>query len=70
MSGVQVSMCVCHRRPFAELLSEARAGAWDLETLMRRTGCGTSCGLCRPYLRRMLATGETIFSELLTDESR
>jgi NAD(P)H-nitrite reductase large subunit len=68
MSPVEVTMCVCHRRAFADLLSEARAGGWDLATLMLRTSCGTSCGLCRPYLRRMLATGQTIFHELLTDE--
>jgi bacterioferritin-associated ferredoxin len=42
---------------------------WTLDTLMRETGCGMQCGLCRPYLRRMLATGETTFHELLRDET-
>jgi bacterioferritin-associated ferredoxin len=55
---------------FGELLPRARADGWDLEALMRETGCGAQCGLCRPYLRRMLATGETIFHELLWDEPR
>jgi bacterioferritin-associated ferredoxin len=36
--------------------------------LVRETGCGGQCGLCRPYLRRMLETGETIFRELLREE--
>ena len=63
-------MCLCRGVPFGELLPRARASAWDLESLMRETGCGAQCGLCRPYLRRMLATGETIFHELLWDESR
>ena len=70
MPGVIVSMCVCRGEPFAELLPRARDGKWDLAALMRETGCGAQCGLCRPYLRRMLATGETTFHELLWDEPR
>jgi bacterioferritin-associated ferredoxin len=68
MPGVLVTMCVCRRRPFAELLPRARAAGWTLADLVRETGCGASCGLCRPYLRRMLATGETEFRELLTED--
>lgn len=37
----------------------------SLNQLMRETGCGAQCGLCRPYLRRMLATGETVFHQIL-----
>ena len=62
-------MCVCQRMPFARLLPLARAGGWGLEELMRATACGAGCGLCRPYLRRMLATGETEFHELLTEDT-
>ena len=36
--------------------------------LVRETGCGDECGLCRPYLRVMLATGQTVFHELLPEE--
>jgi len=60
-------MCVCRQFPFARLLPLARERGWTLEDVQRETGCGDQCGLCRPYLRRMLATGETAFSELLTD---
>ena len=70
MSGIAVSMCVCRGVPFGELLPRARAAGWDLEALMAATGCGAQCGLCRPYLRRMLATGETSFHELLWEDSR
>ncbi len=69
MSPVVVGMCVCRGVPFARLLPLARAGGWGLEELMRATGCGAGCGLCRPYLRRMLATGETEFHELLVDDA-
>ena len=53
--------------PFAEILRLARAESWDLEKTARATGCGAACGLCRPYLRRMLATGETEFREILVE---
>lgn len=65
MSPILVDMCVCRRVPFAGLLPRARAEAWGLDELVAATGCGAGCGLCRPYLRRMLATGETEFRELL-----
>jgi bacterioferritin-associated ferredoxin len=54
--------------PFARLLPLARAGSWGLDEIARATGCGAGCGLCRPYLRRMLATGETEFHELLVED--
>jgi bacterioferritin-associated ferredoxin len=67
---IAVTMCVCRRVPFERLLPLARQRGWALADLMRETGCGDACGLCRPYLRRMLATGETSFGELLTEEVR
>ena len=69
MSPVLVAMCVCRRMPFATLLPLARAEAWGLDELTTATGCGADCGLCRPYLRRMLATGETEFRELLREDT-
>ncbi|HTS87654.1 MAG TPA: hypothetical protein VMG41_04115 [Gemmatimonadales bacterium] len=67
MPIIRVTMCVCRNMPFDRLLALARGHGWGLTDLMRETGCGATCGLCRPYLRRMLATGETEFTELLTD---
>jgi bacterioferritin-associated ferredoxin len=65
---VLVTMCVCRRQPFAGLLPLAREKGWDLTAIARETGCGVGCGLCRPYLRRMLETGETEFHELLWED--
>ena len=65
MSAVHVTRCVCRRIPFAALLPIARERGWTLDDVMRETGCGDQCGLCRPYLRRMLATGETEFHDVL-----
>jgi len=64
---VTVTHCLCRDMAFARLLPLARGRHWDLDELIRQTGCGDSCGLCRPYLRRMLATGETVFHQLLSD---
>lgn len=69
MPDVEVTRCLCRGITFAQLLPAARAEGWDLPELMRRTGCGAGCGLCRPYLRRMLATDETVFRELLWEDS-
>lgn len=67
MAEVHITMCVCRETPFARLLPLARERQWDLDALMRATGCGAGCGLCRPYLRRMLATGQTEFDQILVE---
>jgi bacterioferritin-associated ferredoxin len=69
VAPVVVTMCVCRGVPFTRLLLRARAEGWGLDELMSATGCGATCGLCRPYLRRMLATGETEFHELLYEDA-
>ena len=66
--AVLIDRCICRNRSFEELLPEARAHSWSLAELIRVTGCGGQCGLCRPYLREMLATGRTVFTELLPME--
>ena len=65
---VSVSRCICRQTAFADLLPRARAAGWTLADLMRETGCGAQCGLCRPYLKKMLQTGDTIFHQLLADD--
>lgn len=65
--SVTISHCLCRQVAFADLLAAARQQGWTLDALVRATGCGGQCGLCRPYLRRMLETGETVFHELLTE---
>lgn len=62
---ITVDRCLCRGIAFAEVHHRAAAGSWSLETLMRETGCGLQCGLCRPYLAEMLRTGRTVFHTLL-----
>jgi bacterioferritin-associated ferredoxin len=69
MSGtVRIEHCVCEGKAFEDLLSLARREGLDLRELAEREGCGTHCGWCVAYLRRALATGETVFRELLPKE--
>ncbi|MDQ3223108.1 MAG: (2Fe-2S)-binding protein [Gemmatimonadota bacterium] len=65
-TSVVVSRCICKATSFPELLALATASGWGLTDLVRETGCGGQCGLCRPYLSRMLRTGETEFHEIIT----
>ena len=67
--AVLIDRCICRNRRFEDLLPEARARAWSLNEMIRATGCGGQCGLCRPYLRRMLDAGETVFDHLLPPDS-
>jgi bacterioferritin-associated ferredoxin len=66
---VLVSRCICRNVAFSDLLPRARAANWTLIDLIAETGCGGQCGLCRPYLREMLRSGQTEFTELLPPES-
>ena len=47
---------------FDALLRLVREYDWTVEDLVNNTGCGDQCGMCRPYLERMVATGETRFA--------
>ena len=63
-----ISRCICKATPFAALLGPAREHGWSLTDVIRETGCGGQCGLCRPYISRMLRTGETEFHEIITED--
>jgi len=54
-----VTRCICHDVPFAELIGLARREGLSLEALSERTGCGTGCGSCVPYIRVALASGKS-----------
>jgi bacterioferritin-associated ferredoxin len=64
---ILVDRCICRDMAFKDLLRRARPAGWSLIDLMGETGAGAQCGLCRPYLRRMLQTGETEFHQLIVE---
>ncbi len=41
------TVCHCNEVTYGEIMQAIKAGACDLESLMKRTGAGTSCGLCK-----------------------
>ena len=67
MAALRITKCVCRDTTFASLLPLAQERQWALEDLIRETGCGAGCGLCRPYLREMLRSGQTEFSEVILE---
>lgn len=56
-----IDRCVCRQIPFDDLRNVAAEESLGLEALLDSTGCGSSCGLCVPYIQAMLATGRTTF---------
>ena len=57
-----VDRCLCYSKTFAELKAvAARHGARCVLSLQQATEFGLRCGLCKPYVARMLETGQTAF---------
>lgn len=66
--SVRIDRCLCFNRPFADLRDVADAtGASTVAELQQHAAFGRTCGLCHPYVRRMLRTGETVFAAVVTD---
>lgn len=57
---------MCFSMTFGELKAE---GVQTLAEAAERFGCGSHCGLCRPYIARMVATGETAFAVLAPEKT-
>lgn len=66
---MNIDRCYCFQVPFARL--KETADAHDLDTvagLQEHVTFGTNCGLCRPYVRRMLRTGTVTFDRVITED--
>lgn len=67
---MRIDRCVCYNVTFETLRNIAEAGgAETIEALQQRVRFGMNCGMCRPYARRMLRTGEVVFTEIITDDA-
>ncbi len=66
---LRIDRCVCLNRSFSELKELAKSKGLDFAGLRAATGCGTGCGLCVPYVKVMLRTGQTEFRELIHPSS-
>jgi bacterioferritin-associated ferredoxin len=65
---LRIDRCICHGVAFEEAVRTARSEALSLSQLEDRLSCGTGCGLCRPYLRRALRTGQIVFHQIVLDK--
>jgi NAD(P)H-nitrite reductase large subunit len=63
---MRMDRCVCHDVTFAELKRHAEEHGATFADLQREFRCGTGCGLCAPYVRRMLRTGQVVFTQIVT----
>lgn len=62
MNRSSVHKCICHKTTFADIKAIAEGQGFDtVEELQAENICSNSCGLCTPYVRLMLKTGETEF---------
>ena len=67
--SIRIDRCVCRKKTFSYLLERAReAGASTIDELAVVESFGDGCGLCKPYVRRMLETGRTEFNEIIAEE--
>ncbi|MEX0927771.1 MAG: hypothetical protein WD266_08040 [Balneolales bacterium] len=56
-----VIMCVCHRISFEELKDYAMEHDLSFGDLISREKCCCGCRMCRPYVEKMMRTGQTAF---------
>lgn len=61
-----IDRCYCYQQTFAALQAVAEeTGAETVGELQAHVTFGKNCELCHPYVRRMLATGQTSFEEVI-----
>ena len=66
-----VRACLCYPNHFADIQAMAQAEGWStVRQITENLGCGSGCGLCAPYLAKMLRTGETEFEIMSPDDSK
>ncbi len=62
MTDKTVVKCVCHCKTFKEIKEYAQAhNIKTTDELVCNKICGRGCGLCYPYVEKVLRTGETAF---------
>lgn len=62
-----IDRCICFDKTFVLLKEIARRyNVGSISALQEKVEFGKRCGLCHPYVKRMLRTGETVFTEVIT----
>lgn len=66
-----IDRCYCYQHTFAALKEVAeRTGVDSVEALQAHVEFGENCQLCHPYVRRMLASGQTVFQEVIEADNQ
>ena len=65
---MRIERCVCHKVEFSTVKRwlESHPGA-TFADIKQEFKCGTGCGLCAPYVRRTMRTGETVYHHIVTE---
>ena len=65
---MRIERCVCHKVEFSTVKRWLAAHPdAQFPQIQQEFKCGTGCGLCAPYLRRMMRTGETVYHHIVTE---
>ena len=65
---MRIDRCVCYQKTFSLLKEVAHSHKCaTIEELQKEVLFGKQCKMCHVYVRRMLSTGEVVFSEVITD---
>lgn len=56
---MKVDRCICMDIPFEDVKACAEREGLDVRGVVDRLGCGCACGMCVPYIRLVLRTGQT-----------
>ncbi len=63
MRDKTVTKCVCHGTTFRELKEYACEQKLNcVDDLVKRKKCCCGCGMCYPYVQKMMQTGDTTFA--------
>ena len=65
---MNIDRCICYGIMFKEILSRADGKGWTVDDIENILGCGGACGMCKPYIRVGLKTGQTEFDQIIRDD--
>ncbi|MBS1492135.1 MAG: (2Fe-2S)-binding protein [Bacteroidetes bacterium] len=64
-----INRCVCYNIKFEEIKKiMVEHGFTTIEEVQNEIDVSKNCKLCRPYIEKMIETGETEFNYIITKE--
>jgi len=64
---MRIDRCVCTNQSFDDLVKWAKRASMNADQLADACGASQRCGMCRPYLKRAIETGQTVFYQLIPE---